>query len=203
MKYLNNTMITSWEKAQGFVIDETISTELRECCSVQVCVVSQEPPCCHCPSHGEDIQDASQIHSSHICPLKCVAARKFFLILTVNWPWKGHSHKTTVQIGKRGTDIMDITLAQTAATRKLGGEESRRASGPFHTAQQGKTPKSCLAVWPTWKLLLLKVDCFGKSHWARLPAQYDQYKSFQHQYENHCQAVSCLYYDYSVPLFVF
>lgn len=30
-----------------------------------------------------------------------------------------------------------------------------------------------------------------------------KYKSFQNRYENHCQAMFCLYYDCSVPLFVY
>lgn len=45
-KYLNNAMITSWEKAQGFVsnLGQAITTKLRECCSVQVYVACHESP---------------------------------------------------------------------------------------------------------------------------------------------------------------
>lgn len=60
MKYLNNTMITSWEKAQGFVsnLDQTITTNLRECSSAQVDMECHESPLLSHHMHGVDVQEA-------------------------------------------------------------------------------------------------------------------------------------------------
>lgn len=80
--------VHSWEKGQGLMsnLGQTISTELRERCSVQVCVVCHEctPAITAHQVHEEDAQEAPQIHSFYTCPLKHVTDRKFFLLLAVS-----------------------------------------------------------------------------------------------------------------------
>lgn len=62
-------MIISGVKAQGFMsnLDQTITTKLRGCCSVQVNVYAMSHPCCPCPSHAWSGCPGGSKNSQFLC----------------------------------------------------------------------------------------------------------------------------------------